>query len=511
LYCAAWWERTTSTNTREQEPAIHAIDFTAIQWTTRFLHSKALLLLKSLLGILSGNALAALLSFARNLIVARMLTVEDYGIAATFALSMTVVEMLSTVGLQQLIVQARDGNDPRLQAGLQAINLLRGLAAALALFLLADHIARFFGVPELGWAYCLLAMVPIARGLENLDIHRLTREKRYLPMILYRVLPMAVALAAVWPLGAVFDDYQVMLYSLLVQYAFALIVSHIVSTRRFKVTLDTSIFRRSIEFGWPLLLNNILLFVVMQGDRLIVASELGLVALAIFSLGLTLTMTPALILAQSIQLVLLPRLSAAQDNPVEFARTANSALDAAIVSGLLVVLFSWLVSRGFVEWFLGDEYVDLVVLLVWFSLWQAISPLRTAASIIAIAKARNQIPLRISIIRASVLPLAWLAAQKGADLSLLIQIAIFGEVLAAAYSFYAIRSLFLLRQEMLLKLITMATLTCILVTIHSIRFSGISDSPLWLTSIPVVAAIATFYVSPSTRASLGSAAARDPR
>ena len=41
---------------------------------------------RALLLILSGNALTSILLLVRSLVVARLLTLEDFGIAATFAI-----------------------------------------------------------------------------------------------------------------------------------------------------------------------------------------------------------------------------------------------------------------------------------------------------------------------------------------------------------------------------------------------------------------------------------------
>jgi hypothetical protein len=80
---------------------------------------------RSALLILSGNAAASLLLLARNLIIARLIPVADYGVASTFAIAMAVVEMASALGLQQQIVQARNGEDPRFQSALQGFQVLR--------------------------------------------------------------------------------------------------------------------------------------------------------------------------------------------------------------------------------------------------------------------------------------------------------------------------------------------------------------------------------------------------
>ncbi|MBU0862361.1 MAG: oligosaccharide flippase family protein, partial [Alphaproteobacteria bacterium] len=125
---------------------------------------------RSALLILSGNAAAALLLLARNLIVARMIPVADYGVAATFAIAMAVVEMASALGLQQQIVQARNGDDPRFQAALQGFQVLRGVLSGAVLFVSAGLIADALNVPKAAWAYRVMALVPVLNALVHFDI-----------------------------------------------------------------------------------------------------------------------------------------------------------------------------------------------------------------------------------------------------------------------------------------------------------------------------------------------------
>ena len=94
---------------------------------------------RSALLILSGNAATSLMLLARNLLIARLIPVSDYGIASTFAIAMAVVEMASQLGLQQQIIQAKEGEEERFQAALQGFQLLRGCMGGLVLFMCRSH------------------------------------------------------------------------------------------------------------------------------------------------------------------------------------------------------------------------------------------------------------------------------------------------------------------------------------------------------------------------------------
>ena len=299
-------------------------------------------MLRKALIIFSGNSASFALLFARNLIIARMISVADYGIAATFAMAMAVVEMASAFGLQQQIVQSKQGDDPRFQAALQAFQLMRGVAAAAALFALSGPLARFMGIPEVIWAYQLLAVVPVLNALVHFDIHRLNRHMRFGPKILTGILPNFGSLLLIWPLAHLFGDWQIMLWAILAQAALMAVTSHLVAERPYRLVWDRTILAEAFRFGWPLLINAMLMFLVFQGDKLIVGNALGMEALAIFSMGVTLTLTPTLVMAASVQNLLLPRLSQVDRTTVagraHFDRLGRASLQIGVLNGSVLVL-----------------------------------------------------------------------------------------------------------------------------------------------------------------------------
>lgn len=378
--------------------------------------------------ILSGNAFASLLLLARNLIVARLIPVADYGIAATFAVIMAVVEMMSTLGLQQQIIQAKEGDDPHFQAALQGFQLLRGVIAGVALFAIAGPVAQFMGIPEVIWAYQLLAVVPVLNALIHFDIHRLNRSMVFGPMILTGAIPALVSLLVVWPLAAWLGDYRVMLFSILLQAALGAVTSHLVATRPYRAVLDRQIMGRSLRFGWPILVNGLLMFLVFNGDKAIVGRELGMETLAIFAMGVTLTLTPTLVLAKSTASLFLPQLSeAGLGASGEFNHRAVVTLQAVLAMSLLVVCGTILLGPPFVHLLLGEKYADLLPLLGWFAIMQALRVFKVGPAIVALATGHTTNPMIANIPRVLVLPLCWYVAAHSGDIFMIIWIATLGE------------------------------------------------------------------------------------
>ncbi|MFK7751026.1 MAG: oligosaccharide flippase family protein [Sedimentitalea sp.] len=390
--------------------------------------------------LLSGNAFGWLFLFARNLVIARLISVEDYGIAATFALSMAVVEMASGLGVQQLIVQDKNGEDPDFQAGLQGFHLLRSVISAVFLFAMAHPIALFLGVQDIAWAYQVLAVIPLLRGFEHFDMHRLNRQNIYYPILLHTAVPAVISLATVWPLNHWFGDYRVMLYAMLVQWSLGVVVSHAVAKRSYRLSFARDIIRQCLQFGWPILISNVLLFFVLQGDKAIVGRELGMESLAIFAMGVTLTMVPVLIVAKSLQMFFLPRLSAAQDDPVRFQHLTMAAMQASLLSGLLLIAGTMVLGAPMIWLLLGDKYSALIPLIVWLAIQQATRSFKVGSTIAALAQKHTSNAMIANIVRLLVLPAVWYVAATGGRLEWIVMISIVGELMSYFTSLWLVRN-----------------------------------------------------------------------
>jgi O-antigen/teichoic acid export membrane protein len=105
----------------------------------------------------SGSSAALLMSFVRNLAIAGMMSLENYGAAATILICVSFAEMFSSLGWHQLIVQNRDGDQTRFQSCLHGPTILRGFLTALFLLVFGTQIAVILGVPDLVGAFQLLA------------------------------------------------------------------------------------------------------------------------------------------------------------------------------------------------------------------------------------------------------------------------------------------------------------------------------------------------------------------
>lgn len=380
------------------------------------------MMLRKALLILSGGAATALLTLLRNLLVAWLIPVGDFGIAATFALVMAAAEMATAFGLQQQIVQSKDGDDPHFQAVLQAFQLLRAVTSSAILFLLAGPLAAFLGIPEVVWAYQLLAVVPTLNALTHFDIYRQMRQLRFLPEILTTTVPALVGLVVVWPLVLILGDWRVMVGVILLQSVVQVTVSHLMAERPWRLAFDRQIMLGSLKFGWPILANALLLFIVFQGDKLIVGREMGMETLGIFAMGLTLTFGPISLLSGVAIKFYLPQLSTPDLAPERLAQLRLVLVQGFILITAVVIALGAVLGGPIVQVLLGEKYLPLTLLIGWLIIAQAIRLLKIGPAIIALATGHTVDTLVANLVRGAAFPLIWHVAATSGDLILVLWI-----------------------------------------------------------------------------------------
>jgi O-antigen/teichoic acid export membrane protein len=393
------------------------------------------IVIKSGLILTFFNGLAAMLGLIRNIMIARLLSVDDFGIASTFAMTMAFVDMSANVGIDRLIVQAKDGQSERFQSTLQSFQVLRGLFGGVALFLLAAPLAKLFGTPNALWAYQLMALIPVIRGFANLDLNRFQRLRKFGPSITTETSAQVVSTTIALGMAYHGSDYRAMLFALIAQQMVSTILSQAFAERRFKFNWDPHIIKQAIDFGWPLLINGALLFGAFHGDRIIIGNQMGTTVLGWFSVAYMLTLLPANLLAKVVQTLCLPVLSQHQDNENRFANLAYATAEAACLIGVFIAVGNALVGGLLVQYLFGTKHMLATSVLVPLAVMQAVRVAKAGPSIIAIAKRQTTNPMWANLIRVAVLPVAFYVASRGGSVVLVVWIALLGELAGLLLSY----------------------------------------------------------------------------
>lgn len=382
----------------------------------------------SLLSMAEG--VTFLLRFARSIILARLLSPADFGIAATFVMTVQFLEMLSDLGADKLLVQCESGAVERMQRISQLVAALRGLVAAGMIFMSAGLLAALFRSPQATDGFRLLAVVPVLHGLQHLDLVRRQREMSFGPWVSAQLAAGAVATLAAWPLAMYFRSWWALLWMLVIDATVLLAISHMLSERPYRWGWGGPEMRRLLRFGWPLLANGLLMFGIFQGDQLIVAVFYSMGELGIYAVAFAVAMLPASMVTRTAASLLLPAMAGLRDDRPRFENAyrilqQGLSLVAGWLAMLLIVAGPVLVTALY-----GRKYAAAGVLAGWLGAMQAIRLLRVGPTLGALANGDTWNSLMANIFRTLALPLSLGAALSGAPLVWIAAAGIVGEALA---------------------------------------------------------------------------------
>lgn len=398
------------------------------------------LILRGGLTLSAGQVVAQACSFVRNIIIARLLSPKDFGIAATFAVTISIFELLSNLSSDKLLVQAEDGNEAEFQGTVQLLVAFKGLLNGVLIFLVGRPIASLFGEPNARWAFALLGVVPFLRGIMHLDASRMQREMRFRPQVAVDAGSQLLVTAAAVPLAFWLRDYSAMLWVLILQAASAALLSHLVAERRYAWAWNRAYWRRIASFGWPLLVNGLLLFIILDGDRFIIgtahrlfpASSLSLTDLGVYSVAFALTMAPTNLVANVSTSLLLPHLSRVQKVRAEFEDRYSLfaeliAMVAGVISIPLIISGGWLVSLVY-----GNKYAAAGSFIGWLAAMWSLRMIRVTPTLAAMAFADTRNAMAANIARTAALAGVLTAASTGASVVWIAISGFAGELFALA-------------------------------------------------------------------------------
>ncbi len=308
-------------------------------------------------GLLIASRIAIqVMAFGRNVFIARILTPEDYGLAATFWIATGLVAAITEFGFEQRLIQMSDGDDERVGAVAQTLYFIRGMLIACILLLISGTIARLFNATEATWAFQLLAVLPLVGGLKHRDLDRSKRQLNFKPEVLTEFVSEFVITIIALPVAFATRDYSCFLYLAIIKAALVVGLSHLIAERGFRLGWNRTIVANFLIFGWPLLVNSIMIYATSQGDRMILAMAYTKEELGAYSIAISLIM-----MIQSVPLTVtnqmaFPILARSKDLIHDFISSFERYVFLVAQLAIFLVIGGWILGPMLISIVFGEAY-----------------------------------------------------------------------------------------------------------------------------------------------------------
>jgi O-antigen/teichoic acid export membrane protein len=266
---------------------------------------------------LAAAMVAQCLALLRYVVLARLLGPEQLGLAATLVVTGAFFDAISDTGGERFLVQDRDGGTPQVQSLVQSVTVGRGFIIGALLLVFCIPIAWFYNTPVLAGALAVLAFAPLVTGFQHLDNKRVQRDHDFRAEAISNAWAELASFIAMVIAAWVTRDFTAVLYGLIARALATVVSSHLQAKRPYRLGWDREHAPRLLRFAIPLLLNGVLVFVISQGDRVLVGHQLGLTALGYYSAVILLIYYPTSTLIRYQYAITLPLIAAQRDDPAE--------------------------------------------------------------------------------------------------------------------------------------------------------------------------------------------------
>lgn len=449
--------------------------------------------------LVSGFAAAHSLSLLRNSCVGYALSRGHFGTAASITLVLQMLEVLSDLGPDRLLLQARPEEQSRLLEAAHALTILRGIVLATMLLAGAAPLARFFGVPDASGSFALAALVPLIRGFSHMGFRLAQRRLDNAHYLTIEVVSQAAAVVVAWPLLSWRPLPDTVVGLMLLQAGAATLTSHTLASEPYRAGLRRLDISRLVRFGWPIWLSALPLLAASHFDRMLVGRFYGMEQLAGFTAGTMLAMIPALVVARLASSLLIPLVADRQQAPDALRLIVRQAVELAVlVAGCYAVALA--VAGGpLVALVFGPRYHGLEQLIAWLGAMFAVRMIQAVPGMTLMAAGLTRPLLGASLVRAAALPMIAAAALLGMPIEVIAAAGLSGEVASLAHIILALeRHRHGLGRDCALRSVLLLSFVAALVALPIPRLGLAYAAPLALVSVAAVA-LALLAIQPALR------------
>jgi O-antigen/teichoic acid export membrane protein len=374
-------------------------------------------------------------SFIRNMILARMLTKADFGIAAAFAMIITLLEFSAKLGISRFVIRDKEGDQPEFLATAHFVQGAAALLSSLLMVAAAWPMARLFGIGDHVSALYVLAAIPLLHGITHLDVKRFERELRFGPSTWVEMVPQVAITLAAWPAAEWFGDYRAVVVLLIVKAVCSCVGSHWLAEQPYRWRMHREYILRMLRFGWPLLVTGFLMFGVLQGDQFLVATFYTMTDLGPYAAAAALTMAPTFFFGRVFNSVALPVMAKVQDDPVAFERRYRLIIASICVFSTAYSVGMIVGAEALMQLVYGQKYAGSGIILGWLAAANSFRNIRIAPAIAAMARGDSVNSMVSNLARVVALLPALAVALSGQPVWMIACTGLVGEALACTVSF----------------------------------------------------------------------------
>lgn len=336
-----------------------------------------------------GVRLIGLLSI---MVMARLLTPEDFGIVAPAVATLAIFEAVAISGIKQMIVRQTDLSDSFVNTGWTIGIIVNGALAILMIVFAGPLLEAYTDIGGIWSITSAVALYLVIDSFENPGLFLLERTMQFGKIMNLRISARVIAAFVTIGSAVILGDYRALIVGVLAYQIILTVLSYAIVGYRPRVTLLE--WRRYTKPSLLMTSSNAMRNFTFSGERLTLGSTLAIGDLGFLSVGRDIVRMMMVEIASALNDVILPTLMTGSDN--KNGDDEARRLKTMIVSGSLLAVpmgigLSWY-ADPIVALILGDQWAPIVgwvQVLAIGGIYMAISEIGVIALVALHAEKRN--------------------------------------------------------------------------------------------------------------------------
>jgi len=307
-------------------------------------------------------------SLIRLIILARILSPNDFGLMGIALLTMSTLETFSQTGFQAALIQKKEDIKSYLNS-VWTVLILRGFILFAILYFIAPYAAIFFKVPEAKTIIRVIGFSILFKTFTSIGVIYFQKELEFSKQFIYQfsgtLADFIVAISAV----LILKNVWALVLGLLAGNMVRCFVSYLIHPYRPHLSSD---FKKIIElfgFGKWILGSSILVFLINQGDDIFVGKLLGTTALGFYQLAYRISNMPATEITHVISQVTFPAYSKLQGNIPKLREAYLKILQVTTFLTFPIAGIIFVLAPDFTKIFLGEKWMPMVPAMQVFTIF----------------------------------------------------------------------------------------------------------------------------------------------
>ncbi len=352
-----------------------------------------------------------LATWGATLIIARLLTPEDYGLVDMAALYLGFVQLVNEFGLGAAIIRERELDREQI-ASLGGMSILLGLGLWALSTLIAVPVAAFFRQPEVRWIITILGVTFLTTAVKVVPRSLMVRDLQFRRVAVADATEAISSAVVTLTLAIAGARYWSLVFGSIVGSTAGMTLSLWWRAHRVRWPRQLSSLRQAIAFGSHIVVSRISWYLYSNADFTIVGRVLGKAALGTYGFGWQLASIPVNRISSMVGQVTPSIFSAVKDDPAALRRYLLR-----LTEGLAFITFPFsvgvaLVADDFVLAVLGDKWQAAIMPLRLLAIYACIRSITTIVPQILNYTGRSRDQMRFSLFALVVLPPMFYVAAR---------------------------------------------------------------------------------------------------